>query len=68
MKIRFKQNGDRWLPDEGNKFLSWQDGVIVIWISKTDVGLGNCREPLGSQPRDKVVNDWLDEHVELVGA
>ena len=64
-KFKFKRDGDRWVPDEANKALVWQQGVMVIAITDTDVHLGSCREPLGSQPRDKIVDDWLDENVEM---
>lgn len=65
--IRFKVGDDGfWWPDEPNKALLWQQGVFVTHITDTDVGLGSCREPLGSQSRDEIVDKWLDERVEWV--
>jgi len=64
MKMRFRKDGDRWFPDEDNKALMWQDGVMVLSFSKTQVGLGDCREPLGQIEIDGKIQDWLDDHVE----
>ena len=69
VKVRFMQSGVKWwLPDEPDKALLWGQGVMVTGISDTHVHLGTLTEPLQPQPRDTIVNDWLDEHVEWVGA
>ncbi len=68
-KIRFKRASKvsrHWNPDESNKVLVWEQGVMVIGIDDTHIYLGTLREPLGSQPRDQIVDDWLDHHVEWV--
>jgi len=65
-KVKFKRDGDRWVPDEANKALIWQQGVMVIGITDTHVHLGSCREPLGSLPRTNIVDAWLDINVEMV--
>jgi len=64
MKVRFRKDGDYWVADDANKALVWQQGVMVIGFSKTSVGLGTCREPVGEIEIDEKVQDWLDEHVE----
>jgi len=68
MKVKFteypKESGF-WHSDP-EALLSWQQGVIVTHITKTHVGLGSLTGPLGNVERDKIVDDWLDKHVEYI--
>lgn len=66
IKVRFEKDekGIWWHKDNGAA-LGWGQGIMVIWISDTDVGLGTLREPIGSQPRDKFIDEWLDENVDF---
>lgn len=67
MRIKFEKRDDgKWWPTEANKFLLWQQGVFVLNVSDTDVFLGSIWEPLGSQKRDEIVDEWLDENIEWV--
>ena len=64
MKVCFRKEDDRWVANDANKVLLWQQGVWVISFSKTHVGLGTCREPVGQIEIDEKIQDWLDENVE----
>lgn len=66
-KIKFKKHNDGcWWPDENNKALIWQQGVLVTHITDTAVMLGSVREPLGSQPRDEKIDTWLNDNIEWI--
>ncbi len=67
-RVRFRKDGEQWVPEDGHCFLLWQQGVFVTHITNEHVALGTLWEPVGIQPRDAIVNQWLNEHVEWVHA
>jgi len=67
MKVEFTWVKNHWAHSDTKAALGWEQGVIVIAIWPDRVLLGSCREPLGSKPRDKIVDVWLIKNVKFIG-
>ncbi len=67
MKVKFTWDKDHWSHSDDKAALGWQQGVMVCSIWPDCVGLGTIREPVGTQPRDKIVDDYLLANVEFIG-
>ena len=63
-KIRFSREGDHYVNTDENAVLGWQQGVHVTAIYPSYVVLGSLTEPIGTMPRDEVVDNYLYRNVE----
>ena len=66
MKVKFVFDGRAWRGAD-NAFVMWNPGIFITSVTGTHVILGCLTEPLGCQPRDKIVDDFLLKYIDFVG-